>query len=85
MRAPVLLVANLETRRIVSLRPSAPIVRELRFGMNSGAMSTPTVAPEGASRSRQQCRSGKHAGPVAGVVARDLLCVRDKHPELERR
>jgi hypothetical protein len=62
-----LLIANLETRRFASLRPSLPIGRKFRFDMNSGAASTPMVAPEGACRSRDGCRSSKRRGAVALV------------------
>ena len=57
--------ANLETRRVVG-DPAAVAGRpELRFGMNSGAASTPTVRPEGACRSRHLCRPSKRPGAVA--------------------
>jgi hypothetical protein len=60
-------LANLGTRRFASLRPSLPIGRKFRFDMNSGAASTPMVAPEGACRSRDRCRSSKRRGAVALV------------------
>jgi hypothetical protein len=40
---------------------------EVRFDMNSGAASTPMVAPEGACRSHHRCRSSTRRGAVARV------------------
>ena len=46
------------SRRAASsgLRPRLPLSSELRFGMNSGAASAPTVQPEGACRSPHLCQ-----------------------------
>jgi len=59
---PAPLLANLKTGLPSALRPSLPIGREFRFGMTSGATSTPTARPEGACRSRHLCRSSKRPG-----------------------
>jgi len=55
------------SRRVASsaIRPRLKIGSELRFCMNSGAASTPTVRPEGACRSRHLCPSSKRHGAVA--------------------
>ena len=43
-----LLIANLETRGVVSRSAPFPISAELRFGMNPGGVPTPTSARDGA-------------------------------------
>ena len=43
-----LVFANLETLRVVSRSAPFPISAELRFGMNPGAVPTPTSARDGA-------------------------------------
>jgi len=57
--------ANLETRRVVGDPAVVAGQPELRFGMNAGAASAPTVRPEGACRSRHMCRASKRHGAAA--------------------
>jgi hypothetical protein len=58
---------NLETRRVVGDPAVVAGQPELRFGMNSGAASTPTARAEGACRSRHLCHPSKRLGAFAIV------------------
>jgi hypothetical protein len=50
--APVSQIANLATTRVVRRPAVVPTRAEFCFGMKSGGASTPTVRPEGVSKSR---------------------------------